>query len=72
MLPAQGQQLLSEFGQHDPGGAGAHHDDRLLVQCGEYGLGQAISGPWRVLLQPRLHMSAARALQGSGDWIAGE
>ena len=44
-LPAQCQELLGQFRQHDSGRSGAHDHHRLLVQSSEHGLCQAFSGP---------------------------
>lgn len=71
-MPAQGQQLLGQFRQHDPGRADAHDANRLLAQSGEHRFGEAVSGPRRMFLQSGFHLCAASDFQRSGSWIAGE
>ena len=71
-LPAQRQELLREFRQHNPGRTGAHDHDRLLTEGGEHGLRETICSSWRMLLHPCFDVSAASGVQRSGSRLSGE
>ena len=51
-LPAQCQELLGQFRQHDSGRTGAYDHDRLFTEGGEDSVGKAFSGSGRLFLQP--------------------
>ncbi|MET4588876.1 hypothetical protein ABIA70_000454 [Arthrobacter sp. 754] len=71
-LVAKGQQLPSQFRQHDPCRAGAHDHNGLFSEGSEDCVREAFGGAGCALLQPCLDMSAAGSPQCSRCGITGE